>query len=307
MTMQDFVSAGWKDHGDDAEAVFERFGQGLELVESSADALSLSALVVHVAGEHLGRWDEGLELLKSLEAHESCADDDTRAALLRSRAVLHHCAGQTAERDACLTDGRDPARPAASSQVRVWAIATSALAGQGRSQEAIETYRRALELAEYGPGADDPAARALAVTSNNLACELEERPERSLAEDELLREAAVSARRFWEIAGTWTNVERAEYRLAMTHLALGEPEAALGHARRCFEICEENGADAVELFFAHEAIAKAQHAGGRVAEARRAREEAAHQLEAIEQEGMRPYCAGELEKLDALLGGSEGA
>ena len=59
MDMKEFTGKGWQDHGSDAQGVFDRFPQGLELVESSSDALNLSALVVHVAGEHLGRWDDG--------------------------------------------------------------------------------------------------------------------------------------------------------------------------------------------------------------------------------------------------------
>lgn len=302
MTMKDFVGKGWRDHAGDAEGVFERLPMGLDLVESGDDALSLSALVVHVAGEHLGRWDEGLSLLDGLLSLSPCAEDPkARAALNRSRAVLQHCAGRTAERDACLAVGLDPGRPEASAAIRVWAIAASALAGQGRVDEASETFRKAVDLAGYGPTSEDPAARALAITSNNLACELEEKPDRTLAEDELMREAALAGRRFWEISGTWVNVERAEYRLARTHLELGEPEAALTHARRCLEICEEHGAEALEFFFAHEARTRAMHADGRSADALAARDEAAALLPKVEDEGMRTFCQGELGKLDGLL------
>lgn len=304
MSMKDFVGQGWSDHANDAQGVFDRLPQALEWVVESGDALNLSALVVHVAGEHLGRWDDGLDLLSRLHEHPACADDDlARAALRRSQAVLHHCAGSHEARDACLSEGRDPARPEASSGVRVWAIATSALAGQGRTEEAIEAFGKALELAAYGPDAEDPAARALAISSNNLACELEERAARGPAEDDLLREASRAARRFWEISGNWMNVERAEYRLAMTHVALGEPEAALSHARLCLEICEANGAEPGEFFFAHEARAKASHAGGLAREAGEARDEAEKQLDAISNEGFRDFCRGELKKLDERLQG----
>lgn len=301
MTIQDFVQAGWRDHGDDAEGVFARLPEGLALVEEPGHAAMLAGLVVHVAGEHLGRWEEGLELLDRLLATE--AGRGARAGLLRQKAVLQHCAGREADCAALLAEGRDPERPAASSEVRVFAIAASALAGQGRTAEAIAAFRRTLAAAEYGPGADDPAARSLAITANNLACELEEKADRSEDESELLRAAARAARRYWEIAGDWTNVKIAEYRLARTHLALGEPATALEHATAALALCDANQGGPADRFFPHEATARARLASGDDAGAKAARDEAAACLEGVEDEGFRAYCSGELEKLDELLAG----
>jgi hypothetical protein len=39
--------------------------------------------------------------------------------------------------------------------------------------------------------------------------------------------AAKTTRKYWEIAGTWLEIERAEYRLAMTYLAAGDLNVAL--------------------------------------------------------------------------------
>lgn len=38
--------------------------------------------------------------------------------------------------------------------------------------------------------------------------------------------AAQTARKFWEQAGTWLQVEKAEYRLSMTYLQAGDPGKA---------------------------------------------------------------------------------
>ena len=100
----------------------------------------------------------------------------------------------------------------------------------------------------------------------------------------------------------WKNVERAEYRLAHTHLQLGDANSALQHARGCLEICEANGEDAGEMFFAHEALAKAWHAKGDADGAGKHRADAAGRLAAIDDDGFRSFCEAELEKLDALLG-----
>ncbi len=147
--------------------------------------------------------------------------------------------------------------------------------------EASDTLTKALALAAYGPGKDDPAATALAVTGNNLACALEEKTSRTRDEDGLMLRAAEAGRRFWEISGNWMNVERAEYRLAHTQLQL---------------------ADAGELFFAHEVLAKCHHAAGDASAATTHRDEAAAQLARIDDEGFKSFCEEELGKLRASLG-----
>ena len=66
--------------------------------------------------------------------------------------------------------------------------------------------------------------------------------------------AAQVARAQWQRAGTWLEVERAEYRLALCWLAAGDPALALQHARACDAIVRENGSLPLELFFAAEAL-----------------------------------------------------
>lgn len=304
MDVNAFVQKGWADHGDAAAQVMAGFPEGIALVRGPSDAPPLAALIVHVAGEHLGRWEDGLELLDTLAAASRVAEDaEAVEKLERSRAVLHLCAG---DREGYENDLRAGATggdvPSATDRIRVLAIAASALAGQARIGEAGSWFREALALASYGPGEDDPAARALAITGNNLACSLEELPERGAEVVDLMKLAARTARKYWEIAGGWTEVERAEYRLAMTLIAAGEPEAALRHAELCKDVCLENDAAAAERFFAHEVLARARHATGDPAGARRERDAAAD-LVPDTGEGMREYCEGELAKLDAVLTG----
>jgi tetratricopeptide (TPR) repeat protein len=303
MSLMEFVQKGWADHAEDEEGVFARLPEGLGLVTEAAHIPPLAALTVHVGGEHLGRWDDALGLLDRMGDNELLeAGSAEDKALRRSMAILHLGAGRQEAFEECLAQGATGGDvPAASDRIRVLAVASSALAAQKRTDEAIARFEEALSLAEYGPVKGDPAAQALAITGNNLACELEEVGERSDAETRLMKTAAETGRRFWEIAGTWTNVERAEYRLAMTHLAAGDAAQALIHAGLCLAVCEENAADAGERFFAHEALAKAQHASGDADAATASRSSAATCLDEIEDEGFRGYCAGELSKLDAVL------
>lgn len=304
MDLDEFVRTGWQRHGDDAQGVFDSLPEGIGLVQQPGQVPQLAGLIVHVAGEHLGEWEDGLGLLRRLGEVEGFDPDSAEGrSLRRSRAVLHHCAGDLERRDQCLANAVEPDLDPNSGRVRVLCIAASALLGQKRVEEAAAAFREALGLAHYGPGADDPAARALAVTGNNLACELEDAPERDAEADALLLTAAQAARRYWEVAGTWVNVERAEYRLAMTQLALGDAAQAFHHAQVCLNGCLANDADGVEFFFAHEALAKSALAMGHRLRAEGHRTAASEQLDRIEAEGMHSYCEGELGKLDALLAG----
>ena len=217
MDMKQFLAEAWEQHGADAEAVFDRLPKGAELAAQPSHLASLSALIVHVAGEHLGRWQDGLQLLDHLTRHASHDESSPEGKTVwRSMAILSHCAGDEEGQAAQAARGRSAASEA-SDEIRLLAVATSALAARGRSAEALVDFTRALELAAYGPGADDPAARSLAVSGNNLACTLEETKERSEEESSLMLAAAEAARKYWEIVGTWLEVERAEYRLAMTN------------------------------------------------------------------------------------------
>ena len=301
-TFADFLNQGWADHAEDAAGVFARLPAGLARVDQPAEQLpGWAALVVHVAGEHLGRWDDGLALLAQAQPQAE-AGGPAWQALQRGVATLRWCAGREAEAEAAWTAAHgESALPLASTQARVLAVAAAALAGQGALPRAQAAFAQALALVAYGPDADDPAARALAVTGNNLACELEETADRSPAQDALLERAAETARTYWAIAGGWVQVKFAEYRLAMTKLALGRPAEALDHAAAALALCDANDAAPGARFFPYEVLARARHAAGDPAGARAARDQAAAALEHVEA-GDREWHAAELAKLDALLG-----
>lgn len=299
MTLAEFVSQGWNDHAADAQGVFDRFSAGIDLVETPADLPPLAGLVVHVAGEHLGRWAEGLELLERLEDLEVFDGDTLEGkAVLRSKAILAWCAGDRAAADrydALSRVGGDV--PAASNRVRILATAASALAGQKRVVDARAAFDEAVRLAAYGPTAADPAAKALAITGNNLAADLEEHPTLSAAEMSLMLRAAQVGLEYWSLAGGWMERERAHYRLALSHRKAGHAAEALEHARTCLTIVKANGNDPGELCFGHEALALAHLVDDDREAARAARDAAAAVLPTIADEGFRAFAAEELAKL----------
>lgn len=296
---KDFVSKGWNDHAEDSAGVMARFDEGIGLVSEAGDLPGLAGLITHVAGEHLGQWAEGLELLERLAGHALCESGQAQA-IARSQAVLRFCQGDFAGYEESWRAGHSGEHPEESTRARVVAVAACALAGQSRLPEALTALKDSLALVESGIEVADPANRAIAISANNLACELEEVAERSVDQDGLLELAALSARRFWEVAGTWKNVQVAEYRLCMTFLALGRAECALAHAKKSLELCEANGAGPTDLLFAHEAFARAHHAQGDAEAAGAARDAMAQLLPDVDP-SWGDYPKETLAKVEALL------
>ena len=72
----------------------------------------------------------------------------------------------------------------------------------------------------------------------------------------LATHAAQAARDHWALAGTWLEVERAEYRLAMSWLQAGDAAQACRQAQACLDGVSANEGPALELFYACEAMAR---------------------------------------------------
>lgn len=240
-TLDTFLDRAWSDHADHAAAVAARLPEALPLVVDDSGAMRLAALAHHVFGEHLGRWRDGLTFLAEL-AERPVFGADGAAAIARCLASLRLCSGEADQR-AALT---------ASDQCRVNSMAAGNLAASN-SLRSAELLHEAVTRASALPDAD-PGVRALAANSNNIAGTLQELASRTAQQRDLMVHAAQVARAQWERAGTWLEVERAEYRLALCWLAAGDPAQALQHTRHCESIVQLNGALPLEVFFAAEAL-----------------------------------------------------
>jgi hypothetical protein len=175
-----------------------------------------------------------------------------------------------------------------------------AMAAQGRSAQALGLLQTA-ESAALAQGRSE-AGKAFAATANNVASHLQDGPRGEAARDTLMLQAAALARRAWASAGGWMQVERADYRLALCHAAAGQGAEAVEHARRCLAGCvaATDQADAVEHFFAHEALLRAHHAVGNAAAAGAALQRMQALLPDItEADGLRAWCARVLATLPA--------
>jgi hypothetical protein len=167
-----------------------------------------------------------------------------------------------------------------------------AMAATGGSAQALGLLQ-ADEAAALAQGASD-AGKAFAATANNVAGHLQDGLRGDAGRDALMLHAAAIARQAWASAGGWMQVERADYRLALCHAAAGQGDEAVEHARRCLAGCVAAGeqADALEHFFAHEALVRAHHAAGDAAAASAAVQRMQGLLADVpEADGLRAWCA----------------
>jgi hypothetical protein len=300
MTFEAIVQTLWQQHATDAAGVAARLtAEALPQIAAPAHVEAAARLAVHVYGEHLGRWRDGVAWVEGLLALPAAkaAAPEALDGVHRGVATLLHCAGDLAAAEAALARcTATRAHAAASNRVAMLAVATSALASQKRVAEAVRTFHDAFAAAEYGPQKGDPAARALAVTGNNLAADLELAPERDAETTALMRLAAETARRYWEIAGGWVEVSRAEYRLAATYAAAGDLAAARRAAATCMAMCVANDAAAGDLLYAHEIAARVALAEGDASAAERGLAAAREQLARIPEDG-REWYVGDVEAL----------
>jgi len=253
MSFDAFVESAWNDHGDRPREVADRLANSLARIESPANVAPYVRLVVHVHGEHLGQWGAGIELLESMRSLD--AWDGSPAvvgALTRGVATLQYAGGERAALDGLSAEDR----------IAVLATVASTFLGRDDSKRALVAFTEAAALAEAGLPDGSPAVRALAVGGNNLAAALETKADRDAAETRGMVAAAEAGLRYWTLAGTWLEEERAEYRLARSLLQAGDHAGAIRSALRCIEVCTKHQAPPFEQFFGHAVLALAQRAAG---------------------------------------------
>lgn len=266
MDFDTWIDDAWSRHADDPGRAAQSLAEGAARVTAETQLVALIGFAHHVHGEHLGGWQAGLDGLDRLAASPMCNPAGVSGeALARCRASLLLSAGDPRAADALALS------LSLSDRIRATAMAAANLAQNEAAPDtgrASALWQAALALAAgSGLPADDPAHRTLAATGNNLASALEQKAVRSAAERALMLATAAGARQHWALAGTWLEVERAEYRLASSWLAAadGEPcaaQAALVHAQACLALVDAHAAPALERFFACEVLARAQRLAG---------------------------------------------
>lgn len=287
-TLRAWLDQAWDQHPDQPQTVAGRLPEAVALLhDGTAPAEELARF-----GEHLllGHLDQAQPLRDFIAAMQPAARDDAAVACVLRRAELGlllagHGEGPAAELPA-------------EEHLRALGQAMLALTRRPDLAGATSLLDQAQALALRADGSK--SWRALAIITNNLAGDMRYYREQHLGgdapADPLMLEAARLARIHWATVGGWTEVERADYQLALCHAAAGQGEAALLHAKACLAGCEANRADAYELFFAHEALAIA-HA----TLLREQRSRMVEKLETLEDADAKAFAQATLAKLDARL------
>lgn len=276
-----FLQQAWADHADQPEAVAARLRTDTPAPQTAEQLAALTRFVVHLCGEHLGAFDDGRWRLTALARHP-LADATVQSALRVGAAGLTLAEGRAA----------DTRELSAEEHVRSEAAAAAICLGRRQTERAMSLLQSARERLAALPSAGVASHRALAAACNNMAWELHDRgAERSAEDNAAMIEIAVASRLHWEKAGTWLEVERADYALALCHLAADRANEALSFAAQCLAGCTQNAAPPYEYFYAHEALARVQHArgdhaagAGHIAEA----QAAFAQLDTANQDACRP-------------------
>jgi hypothetical protein len=259
-----FMARAWNDHATRADAVARRLRLRTPPPQTPGQVAQLVRLVVHLLGEHLGRFDDARWRLAALRTHP-LADAEVQSALQVAHATLDIGQGK-----ADAASGMDAAQSA-----RAEAAAAALCLGRGELARAEQLLAGARERVAALPSATPQDHRPLAVACNNMAWTLHDLgAQRSAAQTAAMLRFAAASREHWSRAGGWLEIERAEYGLALTHLAAGLHDDAWRHAGQCLAVCLHHAAPPHELVYAHEAMARVHHA-------RREAGELAHHAQAL--------------------------
>lgn len=247
MTFEEYLNDAWSRHGSESSELLAQFKNQFSLINSTDEINQMGHLIAHVSGEHMGEWGKGIQLLNDLREHPKAVD---KSGINRFIAAL--ALGD--DKNFSVEEFSD------SDKVRIYAMTASALAAQNDLARAGLYLEKAEKLCHSSLDKKDPAHRNLAIAGNNLASALEEKPKLSHDEIKLMIHAAFVGRKFWEIAGTWLEIERAEYRLAKSFLKADILDKAYDHAERCLEIISYHGNEPLEVFFGMEVLGQVEAA-----------------------------------------------
>ena len=267
MNLDSFLDQAWADHATQPAAVAARLAEGVALAQTDEQVAQLAFLAQHVQGQHLGRWTDGLALQQQLAALPQVLPGGATAQALHRHATVMQLAGGLATL---------PAGTPAAERARFDALTAAALALFDSPRASVLLHQADTTCAAL-PDAD-ASVRALAVSGNNTAATLHDEAALSAEQQALMLQAAAVARSAWARAGTWLEVERAEYRLALCHARAGDIDTARQHANTCLALVQAQGqaqaqgqgdgqthepaAPALEHFFGYEALARVEAAAG---------------------------------------------
>jgi DNA-binding transcriptional MerR regulator len=146
---------------------------------------------------------------------------------------------------------------------------------RGRLQARLTRLQRDLHRLEHmtkgipmgTATAPDVDHRALGVQLFNQTWTYLEKETRTVDEDDVMLLSANASAYHWRQVGTAANFARSEWQMSRVYCVLGRAEPAMHHARRCLQICQDNGIGDWDLGFAYEALSRAASVAGALDEA----------------------------------------
>jgi hypothetical protein len=251
-SFEKFLSKAWVEHSNNPREVCARVEKTAMEVKDAQCVIDAARLITHLYGVHFGEWADGIAALRRLRAHPACVDGSALAAALARKTVALELAWDPTT---------DISYLPVAVQIHAFATAAPCVLERGDCERAVGFLHDAERRAEKMSSEDETGAlRALAIAGNNFATSMEELPLLNSAQLDAMLYAARLGRTYWERAGTWLEIERAEYRLSKCFLKAGKNAAARGHAQACLRICELNNAGPLEFFFGIEALLRAMRA-----------------------------------------------
>jgi hypothetical protein len=279
---ESFLAKAWLDHATHPKEVSARLVKAAAEVHDAESVQNAVRLITHLYGVHFGEWAEGIAVLQNLKNHRAWREGSALDAKLnRSIKSLELAWDATT----------DLSGLSLADQIHAYALTAESVLERGDFSAASVYLREAATRAEKMVGEDESGAlRALAIAGNNFAVSLEEIPMLTSAQRDAMLYAAHVGRTYWAKAGTWVELERAEYRLSKCCLKAGKHAAARAHAQACLRLCEDHSAPALEFFFGIEALLRAMLASANDGEyINRLRQKAQTLFDALDQDD-RQWC-----------------
>jgi hypothetical protein len=139
--------------------------------------------------------------------------------------------------------------------------------------------------------------RKLAVSLFNQTWELISKTDRTPADDISMVTKAHTSLFHWLQVGSALNEARGLWQISRVYSILKWAEPALVHGGRCLQICLDQKIGDFDLFFAYEAVARAQGVAGNKSEKERNIELAKKAIEGIQKQGDKDYAVTELSSI----------
>lgn len=140
--------------------------------------------------------------------------------------------------------------------------------------------------------------RKIAVDSFNAVWGIIDKEYRTKEDELKMIELAHKSLHYWiQSEGTMLNIVRGEWMISHVYSILGYGEAALYHAKSCFEDTLDNEFGDFDLVFAYEAMAYAYKVLGEDELKNQYLEEGYKAIDQVEKDGDKTYCQSQLDFL----------